>query len=69
MFRRITQQFTSEGCPIDFTETRYYVFKNKNLLFENSVFTPLALACVRESVRPREVGKGESHFHPFHVDI
>ena len=27
------QQFASEGCPIDFTKTRYYVFKNKNLLF------------------------------------
>ena len=30
---KITEQFTSEGCPIDFTETRYDVFKNKNLLF------------------------------------
>ena len=24
---------------------------------------------MRESERAREVGKGESHSHPFHVDI
>ena len=24
---------------------------------------------MRESVRTREVGKGESHSHPYHVDI
>ena len=24
---------------------------------------------MRESVRDREVGKGESHSHPYHVDI
>ena len=24
---------------------------------------------MRESVRAREVGKGESHSHPYHVDI
>ena len=24
---------------------------------------------MRESVRAREVGKGESHYHPHHVDI
>ena len=24
---------------------------------------------MRESVRTREVGKGESHPHPYHVDI
>ena len=30
------------GCSIDFIEIRYYVFKNKNLLFENSVFSLLA---------------------------
>ena len=35
----------------------------KTFCFENSVFSHLALACVRESVRAREVGKGESHSH------
>ena len=24
---------------------------------------------MRESVRAREVGKGESHSHPYHIDI
>ena len=24
---------------------------------------------MRESVRAREVGRGESHSHPYHVDI
>ena len=43
LFRRITQQFTSEGSPIDFTETRYYVFKNKNILFSKHYFLTLGL--------------------------
>ena len=30
--KKMIQQFASEGSPI-FTETRYEVFKNKNLLF------------------------------------
>ena len=43
--------------------------ETKTFCFENSVFSHLASVCVRESVRAREVGKGESHSHPFHVDI
>ena len=43
--------------------------EQKPFCFENSVFSYLALACVRESVRAREVGNGELHSHPYHVDI
>ena len=39
----ITQQFTSEGCPIDFTKTQSYVFENKNLLFWKQCFLTLGL--------------------------
>ena len=45
------------------------VSRIKTFCFKNSVFSHLALAYVRESVRTREVGKGESHSHPYHVDI
>ena len=38
--------------------------RTKTNCFENSVFSHLAYACVRESVRDRDVGKGESHSHP-----
>ena len=37
------QQFTSEGCLIDFIENRYYVFKNKNILFGKQHFLTLGL--------------------------
>ena len=43
--------------------------RTKTFCFENSVFSHLAKACMRESVRAREVGNGESHSHPYHVDI
>ena len=29
----------------------------------------LAYVCVRESVRTWDIGQGESHSHPWHVDI
>ena len=45
------------------------VSRTKTFCFKNSVFSHLALAYVRETVRTREVGKGESHSHPYHVDI
>ena len=32
-FGELSNKFASEGCPIDFTEIRWYVFENKNLLF------------------------------------
>ena len=41
-FGELSNKFASEGCPIYFTETRKYVFENKNLLFENSIFSHLA---------------------------
>ena len=38
--------------------------RTKTFYFKNSVFSHLAYACVRESVRARDVGMGESHSHP-----
>ena len=35
----------------------------KTFCFENNVFSHLDQACVREPVRARELGKGESHSH------
>ena len=29
----------------------------------------LAYACAMESVRTQNIGQGESHSHPWHVDI
>ena len=34
-----------------------------------TVFTLSIYACVRESVQTRDMGQGESHSHPWHVDI
>ena len=43
--------------------------RTKTFCFENSAFLTFGLGCVRESVRAREMGKGESHSHPYQVDI
>ena len=32
-FGELSHKFASEGCPIDFTETQYDVFKNKIFFF------------------------------------
>ena len=63
----------SEGCPkIHFgglsnkilSEIDNVFSRTKTFCFENSVFSHLAYACVRESMRARDVGKGESRSHP-----
>ena len=38
--------------------------RTKAFCFENSVFSHLAYACVRESVRARDVGMSALHFYP-----
>ena len=38
--------------------------KQKPFVLKTVFFPHLARACVRESVRARDVGKGESHSHP-----
>ena len=38
--------------------------EQKTFCFEISVFSHLAYACVRESERARDMGKGKSHSHP-----
>ena len=63
--QRIVQRFCSEGCPKEFYRKSNNVFsRTKTFCFENSVFSNLAYACVRESERARDVGKCESHSHP-----
>ena len=36
---------------------------------KNDSCSYLEIAGVRESVRTRDMGKGKSHSHPWHVDI
>ena len=43
--------------------------EQKPFVLKTVFFSHLASTCVRESVRAREVGKGESHSHPYHVYI
>ena len=63
--RRIVQRICLEGCPKEFYRKLNNVFsRTKTFCFENSVFSHLTYACVRESERARDVGKGESHSHP-----
>ena len=63
--RRIVQRICSEGCPKEFYRKSNNVFsRTKTFCFENSVFSHLKYACVREIKRAWDVGKGESHSHP-----
>ena len=41
-FGKITQQFTSEGCPIEFTKLGMMFSRTKTFCFENGVFSHLA---------------------------
>ena len=63
--RRIVQCICLEGCLKAFYRKSNNVFsRTKTFCFENSVFSHFAYACVRESERARDVGKGESNSHP-----
>ena len=58
--QRIVQHICSEGCPKEFYRKLNNVFSiTKTFCFENSVFSHLAYACVRESERARDVGNGK----------
>ena len=57
--RRIVQRICSEGCLKEFYRKSNNVFsRTKTFCFENNVFSHLAYACVRESVRTRVMGLG-----------
>ena len=46
------------------------MFSKTNIFVSKTVFfSHLAFACVREPVRTRDMGYGESHSHPWYVDI
>ena len=45
------------------------IMNNIWLSSENDSCSHLAITCVRESMRTWDIGKGESHSHPWHVDI
>ena len=63
--RRIVQPICSEGFPKEFYRKSNNVFsRTKTFCFENSVFSHLTYAFVRELERAQDVGKGESHSHP-----
>ena len=48
--RRIVQHICSEGYPKEFYQKSNNVFsRTKTFCFENSIFSHLAYACVRES--------------------
>ena len=63
--RRIVQRICRRVIQKNFIGNRIMCFQEqKTFCFDNSVFSNLAYACVRESKRARNVGKGESHSHP-----
>ena len=75
LFQRVVQQFTSEDCPTYLFGGLYnnkiiseidqcVLKKKKPFVLKTVFFSHLACACVRELVRARDVGKGESHSHP-----
>ena len=68
-FEKMIQQFASEGSPIYSPKLGSVFSKTKTFYFENCIFSHLAEACVRESVRARDMGVGGSHSYPYHVDI
>ena len=61
--RRIVQHICSKGCPKEFYRKSNNVFsRTKTFCFENSIFSHLTYACVRESERAQDAGKGHTCF-------
>ena len=60
-FEKMIQQFTSEGSPIYLPKINMMFSRTKSFCFENDVFLTF--------VRAQEMGKGELHSHPYHIDI
>ena len=48
-FGELSNKFASEGCPIDFIETRCMFSRIKTFCFENSIFLTFGLG-MREGV-------------------
>ena len=70
LFRRVIQQIHLGGLSNRFYQNSVVCFlEQKPFVLKIVFFSHLAKTCARESVRAREVGKGESHSHPYHVDI
>ena len=44
-------------------------FQKRKFFVLKTVFSYRTYPCVRESARAQDVGKDESHSHPYHVDI
>ena len=65
-FGELSNKFASEGCLIDllkpgsmFSKTKTFCFqKQKPFVLKTVFFSHLAYACVRESMKAREVGRG-----------
>ena len=62
MFRRITQQFTSEGCPIYLPKLGSNFSRTKTFYFENCIFLTFGLGMCEEVGEDSRHGIG-------HVDI
>ena len=70
LFRRVIQHIRLGELSNEFYRNSVISFREqKDFVLKTVFFSHLAQASVRESVRAREVVKGESHSHPYHVDI
>ena len=58
-----------QGSPIYLPKLGVLFSRTKPFCFENDVFLAFGLGMREGVVRAQEVGKGESHSHPHHVDI
>ena len=63
------KQFTSEGSPIYLPKLGSTFSRTKTFCFENDVFLAFGLGMCEGVSEGSKSGKGESHSHPYHVDI
>ena len=69
LFRRVIQQILLGGLSNRFYRNSVVCFREqKPFVLKTVFFSLLALTCVRESVRARDMGVGGLHSHPYHVD-
>ena len=64
-----TSEYRSLSNGFWLIKQKDFVLEKWSLMEHKWRFSHLEYACVRECVRTRDMGQGESHSHPWHVDI
>ena len=64
-----TSEYQSLSNGFRLIKQKAFVLEKWSWMEHKWQFSHWAYACARESVRTQDMGQGESHSHPWHVDV